>query len=234
MPSSSAPRAARYSGRGGLVAAQVALSLLLVIAAGLFIRTFERLLAVPLGFDSDRVLVVEINASRAALAPGARTAVYDQLVTAVAELPGVAAAGASLNTPANHGALLVTEYMAPGMPRASTDGSDGELRHPGLVPHVQRAGPRRTRNRSTGHEAGAPRRRRQRGVCSSILPGYRSDGHHDSGGTRATRPSEGIPNLSSGSSGTSSSSRFALMRTPRSICRSRSGRRSSPSHLKSA
>ena len=41
---------------------------------------------------------------------------YDQLVTAVAELPGVAAAGASLNTPANHGALLVTEYMAPGMP----------------------------------------------------------------------------------------------------------------------
>ena len=40
----------------GLVIAQIALSLVLVFAAGLFIRTFQRLASVPLGFDSDRVL----------------------------------------------------------------------------------------------------------------------------------------------------------------------------------
>ena len=40
----------------GLVIAQIALSLVLVFAAGLFIRTFQRLAGVPLGFDSDRVL----------------------------------------------------------------------------------------------------------------------------------------------------------------------------------
>jgi predicted permease len=108
--------AGRFSGRGGLVAAQVALSLLLVIAAGLFIRTFERMLAVPLGFDSDRVLVVEIDASRTPAVAGSRTALYHQLTTAIAELPGVAYATASLNTPANHGVTLVADYMAPGMP----------------------------------------------------------------------------------------------------------------------
>ena len=43
---------------GGLVVAQVALSLVLVVAAGLFVRTFGRLATMPLGFDADRVLVV--------------------------------------------------------------------------------------------------------------------------------------------------------------------------------
>ncbi len=102
--------------RGGLVAAQVALSLLLVITAGLFIRTFDRLLAVPLGFDRNRVLVVEVDGSRTASAPGARTALYERLASVVTELPAVAAAGASLNTPANHGVTLVADYLAPGMP----------------------------------------------------------------------------------------------------------------------
>ena len=47
-----------------LVAAQVALSLVLVVAAGLFVGTFERLAAVPLGFDKDRVLVVNVDTNR--------------------------------------------------------------------------------------------------------------------------------------------------------------------------
>jgi predicted permease len=106
----------RFWTRGGLVAAQVALSLLLVITAGLFIRTFDRLLAVPLGFESSRVLVVEVDASRTASAPGARTALYERLASVVAELPAVAQAGTSLNTPANHGLTLVGDYTAPGMP----------------------------------------------------------------------------------------------------------------------
>ena len=114
---SAGPRAARASGRGGLVATQVALSLMLVIAAGLFIRTFDRLLAVPLGFDSDRVLVVEINASRTESATGARLALYQRLTETVADLPGVTQAAVSLNTPANRGVTLVADYVAPGMPQ---------------------------------------------------------------------------------------------------------------------
>ena len=40
---------------GGLVVVQVALSMVLIVAAGLLVGTFERLATLPLGFDSDRV-----------------------------------------------------------------------------------------------------------------------------------------------------------------------------------
>jgi putative ABC transport system permease protein len=116
LTSSGVGRTMRFRSRGGLVAAQVALSLLLVIAAGLFIRSFERMIALPLGFDSAAVLVVEVNASRTESAPGVRAALYEQLASAVAEVPGVARAAASLNTPANHGVTLVGDFIAPGMP----------------------------------------------------------------------------------------------------------------------
>jgi predicted permease len=111
-------RPSRLSARGGLVAVQVALSLLLVIAAGLFIRTFDRLLAVPLGFDSDRVLVVDINASRAT---GPRSVLYQQIASSVAELPGVAHASVSINTPANRGVGLLVGYTVRGLPELPRD-----------------------------------------------------------------------------------------------------------------
>ena len=43
---------------GSLVIAQVALSVILVAAAGLFVRTFASLASLHLGFERDRVLVV--------------------------------------------------------------------------------------------------------------------------------------------------------------------------------
>jgi predicted permease len=107
-------RQRRFPGRSGLVAAQVALSLVLVIAAGLFVRTFDRLLAVPLGFDSDRILVVEVNASRTDSATGVRARLYQDIVSAVETLPGVTRAAVSLNTPANRGVTLVADYIPQG------------------------------------------------------------------------------------------------------------------------
>ena len=53
----------------GLVVAQMALSLVLVVAAGLLVRTFERLASVPLGFDNSQVLVVNVSATRARIDP---------------------------------------------------------------------------------------------------------------------------------------------------------------------
>ena len=75
---------------GALVVAQVALSLVLVVAAGLFVRTFARLASLPLGFDSDRVLVVNVNATRAHIDPSTRVPFYHRLADAVAAVPGVA------------------------------------------------------------------------------------------------------------------------------------------------
>jgi putative ABC transport system permease protein len=82
---------------GGLIVAQVALSLLLVVAAGLFVQTFERLASAPLGLDRDRILMVTITAPTVPAAE--RNPLYHRLVKAVAEVPGVAQAGGSLNPP---------------------------------------------------------------------------------------------------------------------------------------
>jgi predicted permease len=83
----------------GLVVGQLALSLVLVVAAGLLIRTFERLASVSLGFDGDRVLVIDVETARAQVDPEQRVAFYHRLVAACAAVPGVAHAAASTSTP---------------------------------------------------------------------------------------------------------------------------------------
>jgi predicted permease len=83
----------------GLVVTQVALSMVLIVTAGLLVGTFERLATLPLGFDSDRVLTVNVDVTRASIARGNRISFYHQLVAAVAALPGVARAGGSMATP---------------------------------------------------------------------------------------------------------------------------------------
>jgi predicted permease len=84
---------------GGLVIAQVALSLILVVAAGLFMRTFSALANLHLGFDRDRVLLINVNAQRTEIPPADRLVTYDRIRQRVAAVPGVAAAAVSLVTP---------------------------------------------------------------------------------------------------------------------------------------
>jgi putative ABC transport system permease protein len=83
----------------GLVVAQVALSLVLIVAAGLFVRTFSSLARLPLGFDSDRVLLVNINAQRTDIPPAERLATWERLRQRVLAVPGVASAAVSFVTP---------------------------------------------------------------------------------------------------------------------------------------
>lgn len=82
-----------------LVVAQVSLSLLLLVGAGLFVRTFVALADIELGFDPDRVLIASVSASRTGVEGAARHALYDRLREAVAAVPGVTAAGISVITP---------------------------------------------------------------------------------------------------------------------------------------
>ncbi len=97
---------ARSGLASGLVVVQVALSMVLIVAAGLLVGTFERLVTLPLGFDSDRVLTVNVDVTRASIDPGNRVAFYHQLVAAVAAVPGVAQAGASMGMPVGGNSLL--------------------------------------------------------------------------------------------------------------------------------
>jgi predicted permease len=69
----------------------------LLLAAGLFTRTFQQLARVQLGFDQSRVLTVTITAPTVPAAD--RSPLYHRLVRAVATIPGVAAVGGALGPP---------------------------------------------------------------------------------------------------------------------------------------
>ena len=81
--------------RGTLVVAQIAISLVLVVAAGLFLRTFASLNQLPLGFVPEPLLVVELNLQAGGGPPTARGARVERLRDAAAAVPGVRSASVS-------------------------------------------------------------------------------------------------------------------------------------------
>jgi predicted permease len=81
----------RRKGMGGkaLVGFQIALSTLLVIGAGLFLRTLAGLSAVNVGFRTDNLLLAEINLPQNRYPAGKDIALHQRVERAFAELPGV-------------------------------------------------------------------------------------------------------------------------------------------------
>ena len=82
-----------------LVAGQVALCLVLVVAAGLFIRTFAALATLNVGFDRDRVLLVRLDVPQASAEPSQRATLYERIAATVRGTAGVAHAAMSEVTP---------------------------------------------------------------------------------------------------------------------------------------
>jgi predicted permease len=84
---------------GPLVVAQVALSLVLLVGAGLFVRTFASLATLDLGFERERVLLVHLGIPGAGVPPEARLSTYERVLEAVRGVPGVSHAALSEITP---------------------------------------------------------------------------------------------------------------------------------------
>jgi predicted permease len=82
-----------------LVVVQVALSLVLVVAAGLFVRTFATLANRDLGFDREHLLVVSIDAEASSVEESGRASLFERVADAVAAVPGVGKSAASAITP---------------------------------------------------------------------------------------------------------------------------------------
>ena len=149
---------------------------MLLVTAGLFIRSFARLGAVALGFDSDRVLVVDINASRAPVNEKNRASFFQGLADAVRAVPGRGLrsrlpqhAGQSRadghirfhrirrrGTPANERQRVIVNLVTPGW-----------FETYGMAVRAGRVIDRRD-------TASAARRGRQRGICTKVLPRPRS------------------------------------------------------------
>lgn len=108
--------ASRHRVRDLLVVTEVALALILLIGAGLLIRSFARLQDVQPGFDASHLLVVDVPVSPNGYAQTPRRmSLFDQLIERSKTLPGVSAAGAALILPVT-GSGSVIHFNIQGRP----------------------------------------------------------------------------------------------------------------------
>jgi putative ABC transport system permease protein len=83
-----------------LVVAEVALAIVLLVGAGLILRSFARLLAVDPGFRTDHVLTMNVSLPGDRYrTPEARQAFYERAFPALEQQAGVEAVGAAVVTP---------------------------------------------------------------------------------------------------------------------------------------
>jgi putative ABC transport system permease protein len=100
--------------RSTLVATQVGLSAVLLVAAGLFLASFVRVLGVDRGFDAQRVLALDIFLPRVGYDSAVqRVQLYQQAVAGLSALPGVTTAAVTNRLPLE-GETWVDALMPPG------------------------------------------------------------------------------------------------------------------------
>ncbi len=107
--------------RGALVIAEVALALVLLVGAGLMIRSFMRLQNVPLGFAPNHVLTMQIALPTAKYGQGApRVNFFNQLLQRLRATPGVIDASAVTHLPLAGGGSWSEEFTLEGRDAASS------------------------------------------------------------------------------------------------------------------
>jgi predicted permease len=89
----------RFGLRRGLVVVQVAMSLVLVVGALLFVRSFRNLMALDAGFRQEGILVVNVDVRGAGIPEPRRRAAFNDLTERVRSLPGVDAAAEAAIVP---------------------------------------------------------------------------------------------------------------------------------------
>ena len=114
-----------------LVAGQVAASLLLLIGAGLFVRSLEKLMTIDLGFTRESVLVMRLEPRGSDHKNVPLSLSYTQLLTRIESMAGVRAASLSGFTP-----LTPSDIAIPVVVPASSDpDEDTEVHFTQIYPH---------------------------------------------------------------------------------------------------
>jgi macrolide transport system ATP-binding/permease protein len=110
-----------------LVAGQIALSLLMLVAAGLFVRTLSNLQSVPLGFNRENLLLFDVNARQSGHKDADISEFYENLRSRLASIPGVS------NASLAQGSLIRGESERP----VSLPGQPGrnDTRYATIGPH---------------------------------------------------------------------------------------------------
>jgi putative ABC transport system permease protein len=122
--------------RGALVVAEIALALVLVVGAGLMIRSFGQLQQVDPGFDPNNVLSLSVSLPDSKYPEGAQgQAFFEQAEQRIRSLPGVIAVG-STTTPALKGSDWTSDATIEGRP---PEDYVREVRHKVITPDYFRA-----------------------------------------------------------------------------------------------
>ena len=106
----------RASMRSWLVVGQVALSLVLLIGAGLLLRSFERLLRVDAGFEAHNLLTMDISLSTTKYAKAdSQIAFFDEAVDRISSKPGIRSVAISATLP------LTVKRITPVLPEGQPE-----------------------------------------------------------------------------------------------------------------
>ncbi|HEV2736269.1 MAG TPA: ABC transporter permease, partial [Longimicrobiaceae bacterium] len=93
--------------RSAFVVAQLAMSLLLLVTAGLFVQALRSALATDLGFDPDGVVVADLNLRAQGFDDARSAAFHRRVVERIAALPGVETVGAAQFAPMSGNTMSV-------------------------------------------------------------------------------------------------------------------------------
>jgi predicted permease len=91
-----------------MVALQAALSLVLIIGAGLFLRTIENLRSAPLGYEPEGLLYVKVEPRTGGIPAAQRADFFERAVARLARTPGVLSATATDDAPLAQGDAIFT------------------------------------------------------------------------------------------------------------------------------
>jgi len=97
--------------RAALLVAQGALSVALLVGAGLFLRSLRHVSRIPLGYDADPVLIVDLNMRGVRLDSARQVALRRDLLDAARSVPGVVHASPRVSAPF-WGSWSVSLYVA--------------------------------------------------------------------------------------------------------------------------
>ncbi|HME00331.1 MAG TPA: ABC transporter permease [Terriglobia bacterium] len=116
---------------GALVIAQVALSILVLIGAGLLVRTLQNLRDINPGFDTQNVLIFGIDPTLSGYKEAEIQSLYRDLQDRFAAIPGVLSATYA-SDPLLSGSLWTTDVHLPGQPEKSSVETDTLAVGPGF------------------------------------------------------------------------------------------------------
>lgn len=125
---------ARSSHSGGrlrstLVVSEVALAIVLLVGAGLMLKSFRRWVSVDPGFSAENVLTFRMSLPAAKYPePAQRLAFFDQLRQGIAALPGVAAVGGNVALPMTNNNWTRSFNVEGYQPPANGNGPWGDYR----------------------------------------------------------------------------------------------------------